>query len=90
MRNRNTQQTTTEQAAELVTQIIHPGDDEAAGALAVLVSALAGVSDEGTRQELAATVSERAYARTDAYGNVLLAFTRGAASAMQPRAEFCN
>lgn len=77
MKNRNTKQPTSEQAAELVTQIIHPGDDEAAGALAALVSALAAVPDEGARQELAAAVAERAYARTDAFGNALLAFMRG-------------
>jgi hypothetical protein len=73
-------QATPEQAAELVTHIIHPGDDEAAGALAALVSALAGVSDEGARQELAAATAARAYARTDAYGNALLALMRGDAS----------
>lgn len=77
MKNRNTKQATTEQAAELVTQIIHPGDDEAAGALAALVSVLASVADEGVRQELAAAVAEAAYTRTDAYGNALLAFARG-------------
>jgi hypothetical protein len=80
VRNRNTKQYTPEQAAELVTQIIRPGDDEAAGALAALVSMLAGVADEGARQEIAATVAERAYTRTDAYGNALLAFMRGDAS----------
>jgi hypothetical protein len=80
VKNRNTPQTTAEQAAELVTQIIRPGDDEAAGALAALVSALADIGDEGARQEIAVAVAERAYARTDAYGNALLAFTRGDAS----------
>ena len=80
MKNRNTSHTTPEQALELVTQIIHPGDNEAARALAALVSALAGVSDEEMRQEMAAAVAERAYARTDAYGDALLAFTHGDAS----------
>lgn len=75
-----TQPLTSEQAAELVKQIIHPGDDEAAGALAALVNVLAAVSDEGMWQEMAAAVAERAYTRTDAYGNALLAFMRGDAS----------
>jgi hypothetical protein len=78
--NRSTSHTTPEQAAELVTQIIRPGDDEAASALAALVSALAGVSDEGERQEIAASVAETAYTRTDAFGNAVLAFMRGDAS----------
>ncbi len=88
MRESNTKQPTPEQAAELVTQIIHPGDDEAAGALAALVSALAGVSDEGARQEIVAAVAERAYTRTDAFGNALLAFIRGDSS--QVYAESTN
>ena len=79
MKNRNTKQT-----AELVSQIIRPGDDEAAGALAALVSALAGVADEGAREEIAAAVAERAYTCTDAFGNALLAFMRG--SVGQPHA----
>lgn len=83
MRESNTKQPTPEQAAELVTQIVRPGDDEAAGTLGALVSALAGVSDEGARQEIAAAVAERAYTRTDAFGNALLAFMRGDA----PRAH---
>lgn len=78
MKNRNTKQTTTEQAKELVTQIIRPGDDEAACALAALVSALAAVSDEGARLEMAATVAERAYTRTDAFGDAVFSFMRGA------------
>lgn len=80
MRESNTKQATPEQAAELVTQIIHPGDDEAAGALAALVTALAGVSDEGARQEIAAAVAECAYTRTDAFGDAVLAFMRRDAS----------
>jgi hypothetical protein len=80
MRESSTKQVTPEQAAELVTQIIHPGDDEAARALAALVSTLAAFADEGARQEIAAAVAERAYTRTDTYGNALLAFMRGDAS----------
>lgn len=82
--NNTTNQLTPEHAAELVTQIIHPGDDEAASALAALVSAVACVADEGTRQEIAAAVAERAYTRTDAFGDAVLAFTRG--SVRQPHA----
>lgn len=77
MKNRNTKQATPEQTVELVTQIIHLGDDESARALSALVSAVACVSDEGARQELAAAVAERAYTRTDAFGNALLSFMRG-------------
>ena len=80
MKNPTTKQLTPEQAAELVKQIIQPGDDEAAGALAALVSLLAGVADEGMRQEIAAAVAERAYTRTDAFGDALLAFMRGDAA----------
>lgn len=78
--NNTTKQLTPEHAVKLVAQIIRPGDDTAAGALAALVNALAGVADEEARQEIAAAVAERAYTRTDAYGNALLAFTRGDAS----------
>lgn len=77
MKNRNTKQATPEQAAELVSQIIHSGDDTAARALAALVSAVAGVSDEGARQEMAAVVAQAAYTRTDAFGDALLALMRG-------------
>lgn len=76
MKQNTTEQHTTA-LAELVPQIIHPGADEAAGALAALVSALAGIPDDGARQEIAAAIAERAFARTDTYGNALLAFTRG-------------
>jgi hypothetical protein len=78
--NNTTKQLTPEQAAELVNQVVRPGDDEAAGALAALANALAGVADEGERLEIAAAVAERAYTRTDAYGNALLAFMRGDAA----------
>jgi hypothetical protein len=84
--NRNTSHTTPEQAAELVNQIIHAGDDVAAGALAALVSALAAVSDEETRQELAAAVAERAYTRTDAFGNAVLALMHGTAMQLHGKA----
>ena len=77
MKNPSTHQPTPEQAKELVSQIIHSGDDEAARALAALVSAVAGVSDEEARQELAAAVAERAHTRTDAFGDALLASLRG-------------
>ncbi len=78
MKNRSTKQAAAERAAELVSKIIRPGDDEAAGALAALVSALAGVADEGARQELATAVAERAYARTNHFGDAVLALMAGA------------
>ena len=79
MKNRNTKQPTTEQATELVSQIIPAGDDAAAGALVALISALAGVPDEGERQEIAVAVAEAAYIRTDAFGTAVLSLlNRGA------------
>jgi hypothetical protein len=79
VKNRNTKQPATEQAIELVTQIIPAGDDAAAGALVALISALAGVPDEGERQEIAVAVAEAAYTRTNAFGNAVLALlNRGA------------
>ncbi|HST53079.1 MAG TPA: hypothetical protein VLJ61_13800 [Pyrinomonadaceae bacterium] len=79
MKNPSTNQTTPEQMKDAVTNIIHAGDDEAARALVGLVFALANVSDEAARQELALAVAERAYTRTDGFGNALLAFIRGGA-----------
>ncbi|HJQ33352.1 MAG TPA: hypothetical protein VJ866_14290 [Pyrinomonadaceae bacterium] len=72
MKKSNTNQPAAEQITELVPQIIRAGDDEAAGALVALVSALAGVSDEDTRQEIAVAVAEAAYIRTDAFGTAVL------------------
>jgi hypothetical protein len=87
MRESITKQTAPEQAAELAARIIQPGDDEAAGALAALVSMLAGVSDEGARLEIAVAVAERAYTRTDACGNALLAFMRDNTSQIYAKAS---
>ena len=76
MKNPSTKQTTPEQMKDAVTKIIRAGDDEAARVLVGLVFAIANVSDEGARQELAAAVAERAYTRTDGFGDALLAFIR--------------
>lgn len=70
----NTEQMTPEQATALVESIILPGSDAAALALTTLVMTLAHITDEETRVDIAVAVAERAYTRTNAYGNSLLTF----------------
>jgi hypothetical protein len=77
MGNISTKQITPEEAAELVSQIIRSGDDEAARALATLLNALVDVESRGAREGIAIEASERAYRMTDEFGNSLLAFMRG-------------
>ena len=74
MENISTKQNTPEETAELVSQIIRSGDDEAAHALVTLLNALAGVESKDERQAIAVKASERAYRLTDEFGNSLLAF----------------
>ena len=74
MRNITTKQITPEKGAELVTQIICSGDDEAARALTTLLNALAEVESKDERQAIVVAASERAYRMTDEFGNSLLAF----------------
>lgn len=74
MRNSSTKQITPEQATELAAQIIRSGDDESARALATLLNGLAGIEDGDEREAIAVQASQRAYMKTDAFGNSLLAF----------------
>ena len=74
MRNTSTKQITPEESVELVSTIIRCGDDEAARALATLLNGLAGIEDGDVREAIAVQASQRAYMKTDAFGNSLLAF----------------
>ena len=74
MKNITTKQITPEESAELAAQIIRSGDDEAARALATLLNAVASIEDGDQREAIAVQASQRAYMKTDAFGNSLLAF----------------
>lgn len=83
MKNNSMKQLTPAQAQELVSQIVPSGDDTSARALTALINALASISDSETREAVAVAVAERAYLRTNEYGDALLAFLQGDTASLE-------